>query len=155
MAVLSPRPSLPQFPVAAKGAMGGAGVAPRAGVAAAVGAQEVCGRRNSALPGLIRTFALRANQRRGAAPSPASPSARPSRPRFLGLGPVPRRLPASHELHAVQQGAVVRALGRGQEPGEWAPGPRGPPSACSDPCSSPATSGGSPAGWGEGSPAFP
>lgn len=42
--------------------------------------QEVCGRRNSALPGLIRAFALRANQRRGAAPPGPAPSA-PARSR--------------------------------------------------------------------------
>lgn len=35
--------------------------------------------------------------------------------------PVPRRVCRScHELHAVQQGPILRALGRGQEPGEWA-----------------------------------
>lgn len=42
-----------------------------------------------------------------------------ARSRSLGP-PVPRRVRRSrHELHAVQQGPVLRALGRGQEPGEW------------------------------------
>ncbi|KAH0514166.1 Calponin-2 [Microtus ochrogaster] len=87
------------------------------GSPAAEGGSGSGGYRNSALPRLIRTFAPPANGRRGRRQPCPGPSARS---RSLGP-PVPRRVRRSrHELHAVQQGPVLRALGRGQEPGEWA-----------------------------------
>lgn len=94
----------------------------RAGVPAAEGGSGSRGHRNSALPRLIRTFALPANRRRGrrSAPSRAvrpQPDPLPVPLVLLSRSGVPR-----HELHAVQQGPVLRALGRGQEPGEWVAG---------------------------------
>lgn len=95
----------------------------RAGVPSAEGGSGSRGHRNSALPRLIRAFAPPANRRRGR----RSALSRAVRPQPVPL-PVPlvclsrARVPR-HELHAVQQGSVLRALGRGQEPGEWARGP--------------------------------
>lgn len=122
---------------------------PGGGPGATEGAQEVRGRRNSAPPGLIRTFALRANQRRGrGARSPARPNpapARRSRPVPSRPAPSRRRRPAmsstqfnkgpSYGLSAevknrVSEGRPLvppqrgrRTLGPLQEP----PGPPAPP----------------------------
>lgn len=86
------------------------------GSPAAEGGSGSRGHRNSALPRLIRTFAPPANGRRGRCSAPS---------RAVGPQPVPLSRPSRtgvprHELHTVQQGSFLRALGGGQEPGEWA-----------------------------------
>lgn len=87
-----PHPSLRQFPTGPQRME----CLTRAGVWAAEGAQEVRGHRNPARPGLIRTCAPGANQRRGRAASPRHPRRRT--PHAIR----PSRLPAAAGMSSTQ-----------------------------------------------------